>query len=79
MIESLHRTNSDRVPQLFIRTTGIYVQTSFTNLTIAHNQFTKIPGSQSQTAAIVFASGNTGSNTASMLTKTTVSYNQIGG
>jgi hypothetical protein len=59
-------------------TTGIYVQTSFTNLTIAHNQFTNIPGSQSQTSAMVFASGNTTSNTASMLTKTTVSYNQLG-
>ena len=59
-------------------TTGIFVQTSFTNLTIAHNQFTHIPGSTSQTAAIVFESGTTSSNTASMLTKTTVSYNQLG-
>ncbi len=59
-------------------TTGIYVQTSYTNLTIAYNQFTNIPGSQSQTAAMVFASGTTSSNTASMLTNTTVSYNQMG-
>jgi hypothetical protein len=59
-------------------TTGIFVQTSFTNLTIAHNQFTNIPGSQSQTAAIVFERGNTTSNTAATLTKTTVSYNQMG-
>jgi hypothetical protein len=58
--------------------TGVFVQTSFTNLTIAHNQFTNIPGLTSQTAAIVFESGNTTSNTASMLTKTTVSYNQMG-
>ena len=59
-------------------TTGIYVQTSYTNLTIAYNQFTNIPGSQSQTAAMVFASGTTTSNTASMLTNTTISYNQMG-
>lgn len=58
--------------------TAIYVQTSFTNLTIAHNQFSSIPGRTSQTAGIVFQSGTTTSNTASMLTNTTVTWNQFG-
>jgi Bacterial Ig-like domain (group 2) len=59
-------------------TTGIFVQTSFTNLTIQYNQFTSIPGSQNQTAGMVFESGTTTSNTASELTKTTITHNQIG-
>ncbi len=59
-------------------TTGIFVQTSFTNLTIQYNQFTNIPGSQNQTTAMLFESGTTTSNTASELTNTTISHNQIG-
>lgn len=58
--------------------TGIFVQASFTNLTIIHNQFTNIPGSQSQTAAMVFESGNTTSNTASTLLNSVITQNQIG-
>jgi Chitobiase/beta-hexosaminidase C-terminal domain len=59
-------------------TTGIFVQTSFTNLNILHNQFTSIPGYETQSAAMVFQSGNTTSNTAATLTNTTIDHNQIG-
>ena len=58
--------------------TGIYVETSFTNLTIQHIQCTSIPGLTSQTSCIVFESGTTTSNTASILTNTTIINNQFG-
>lgn len=58
--------------------TSLYVRTSFTNLTVQHNQFTSIPGRTSQTAGIVFESGTTTSNTASMLTNATIIWNQFG-
>lgn len=59
-------------------TTGIFVQTSFTNLTVANNQFTNIPGSTNQTAGMVVQSGTTTSNTASTLSNTTFTRNQFG-
>lgn len=58
--------------------TGIYVRTSFTNLVVAHNQFTRIIGSTNRTAALVFESGNTMSNTASTISNTLISFNQLG-
>jgi uncharacterized protein YjdB len=58
--------------------TGIFVQTSYTNLLIQHNQCISIPGLTSQTACMVFESGNTTSNTASILTNSTITNNQLG-
>jgi hypothetical protein len=55
--------------------TGIYVQTSYTNLTIEYNQCTKIPGLKSQTACIVVGSGN---GAASYLSNSTITHNQMG-
>ncbi len=59
---------------------GIYVRTSVTNLNILYNQFGNLPCCSGSPAdqAIYFASGTTGSNTASMLTNTTISHNTFG-
>jgi hypothetical protein len=64
----------------FMNSGGIYVQTSFTNLHILHNQFGNIPCCNSSIAdqAIYFESGTTTSNTASTLTNTTINYNTLG-
>src|ERR1700733_6984235 len=50
--------------------TGVFVQTSFTNLTIQNIQCTSIPGRTSQATCLLFESGTTTSNTASILTNT---------
>jgi hypothetical protein len=64
----------------FLNSGGIYVQTSFSNLHIVHDQFGNLPCCNSSIAdqAIYFESGTTTSNTASILTNTTISYNTLG-
>jgi hypothetical protein len=64
----------------FANSGGIYVQASFTNLSILHNQFGNLPCCNSSIAdqAIYFGGGTTTSNIASMLTNTTISYNTFG-
>jgi hypothetical protein len=64
----------------FMNSGGIHVQTSFTTLNILHNQFGNLPCCNSSVAdqAIFFDSGTTTSNTASMLTNTTISHNTFG-
>jgi hypothetical protein len=59
---------------------GIHVQTSFTSLNILYNQFGNLPCCNSSVAdqAIFFEGGETTSNTASMLTNTTISHNTFG-
>jgi hypothetical protein len=64
----------------FLNSGGIYVKTSFTNLNILHNQFGNLPCCNSSVAnqAIFFEGGTTTSNTAAMLTNTTISHNTFG-
>jgi hypothetical protein len=64
----------------FKNTGGIYVQTSFTNLTIQYNQFTNIPCCNGSAAnvAIAFEGAGSSNNTAQNLTNTTVQWNTIG-
>jgi len=61
---------------------GIYVQTSFTNLIIEHNQFTHIPCCQAypvpSTVGITFDGSQSSSNTAQNLTNTLVQWNTFG-
>jgi Bacterial Ig-like domain (group 2) len=59
---------------------GIYVQTSFTNLTIEYNQFTNIPCCNGTAAnvAIDFDGSASSKNTAQNLTNTTIQWNTIG-
>ncbi len=64
----------------FLNSAGIFVRTSFTNLNILYNQFGNLPCCSSSIVdqAIYFESGTTNSNTASMLTNTTISHNTFG-
>jgi hypothetical protein len=61
---------------------GIYVQTSFTNLTIQYNQFTHLPCCREypipSTVGITFDGGQSRSNTAQDLTNTLVQWNTFG-
>jgi hypothetical protein len=61
---------------------GIYVQTSFTNLTIQHNQFSNLPCCEAypvpSTVGITFDGGQSTSNTAQDLTNTLVQWNTFG-
>ena len=60
-------------------TIGIYVNTSFTNLTIQYNQCTNVPGNTTLTACMVFSAGS-GNTTPrnSVLSNTTITHNQMG-
>jgi hypothetical protein len=64
----------------FVNSGGIYVQASYTNLSILHNQFGNLPCCNSSIAdqAIYFGGGTTTSNIASVLTNATISYNTFG-
>ena len=64
----------------FLNSGGIYVRTSFTNLNILHNQFGNLPCCNNNFVdqAIFFGGGETTSNTAAMLTNTTISHNTFG-
>ena len=59
---------------------GIYVQTSFTNLTISHNQFTNLPccNNSGTDSGIWFDGSGASNNTMAMLSNTTVTWNVIG-
>lgn len=66
----------------FANTGGIYVQTSFTNLTIQFDTFSNIPCCTGSGAAadtgIYFDGNQTTSNTAQSLTSSTIQWNLIG-
>lgn len=60
---------------------GIYVQTSFTNLTIQYNQFTNIPcctANSSSNSGLEFDGSQQASNTAQNLTNTLIQWNTFG-
>ena len=59
---------------------GIYVQPSFTNLTIQYNQFTNIPccNGGSSNAGLFVGGGTSNSNTAQILSNTLVQWNTFG-
>jgi hypothetical protein len=60
---------------------GVYVQTSFTNLDIVHNQFSNIPccnSAEPATTGIWFDGAQSTSNTAQILSNTLVQWNTVG-
>ena len=59
---------------------GIYVQTSFTNLTITHNQFTNLPccNNSGTDNGIYFDGTGVASNTTAILSGTSVTWNTFG-
>jgi Bacterial Ig-like domain (group 2) len=75
-------TNPTTIEYLdFLNSGGIYVQTSFTNLNILHNQFGNLPccgDPLSPEVGIFFDGGQSSSNTAQSLTNTLVQWNTIG-
>jgi hypothetical protein len=63
----------------FENTGGIYVKTSFTNITITHNQFTNMACCNSAyDAGIYFDGSESTSNTAQILSNATVTWNVFG-
>jgi hypothetical protein len=64
----------------FANAGGVYVQTSFTNITITHNQFTNLPCCNNETTntAIVFDGTGVSSNTTAILSNATVTWNVFG-
>ena len=66
---------------MFENTGGIYVNTSASNITVTHNQFTNLPGGTNQefSTGVYFDGAENPSNpNAQVLSNTTVTWNNFG-